>query len=88
MRALFNGNLGWFSGDGADLNPLSRKKQAQLLVKLSGGEEKLLSHAMDFNEVKDFQETLKLSGHLLYLNPKNKDALKLRVDSLTAENVC
>jgi len=84
LRSLFNGNLGWFSGDSADLNPLSRRKKALLAVKLAGNEKNLFSHAIDFYEQQNYQEALELAGHLLYLNPENPAIRKLRVDVLMA----
>ena len=84
LRSLFSGNLGWFSGDSADLNPLSRKKKALLAVKLAGNEKNLFSHAIDFYEQQKYQEALELSGHLLYLDPENPEIRKLRVDALMA----
>ena len=84
LRSLFSGNLGWFSGDSTDLNPLSRKKKALLAVKLAGNEKTLFSHAVDFYEQQNYQEALELTGHLLYLNPENSEIRKLRVDTLMA----
>ncbi len=84
LRSLFSGNLGWFSGDSTDLNPLSRKKKALLAVKLAGNEKTLFSHAVDFYEQQNYQEALELTGHLLYLNPENPEIRKLRVDTLMA----
>ena len=84
LRSLFSGNLGWFSGDSADLNPLSRKKKALLAVKLAGNENNLFSHAIDFYEQQKYQEALELTGHLLYLDPGNQEIRKLRVNALMA----
>ena len=38
VKSIFNGYLGWFNGNPADLDPLSRKEEAQRLAKLVGGE--------------------------------------------------
>jgi alkyl sulfatase BDS1-like metallo-beta-lactamase superfamily hydrolase len=84
LRSLFSGNLGWFSGDSTDLNPLSRKEKALLAVKLAGNEKNLFSHAMDCYAQRKYQEVLELTGHLIYLDPKNPEIRKLRVDALMA----
>ena len=84
LRSLFSGNLGWFSGDSADLNPLSRKEKALLAVKLAGNEKNLFSHAMDFYEQRKYQQALELTGHLMYLDPQNRGIRQLRVDCLMA----
>ncbi len=84
LRSLFSGNLGWFSGDSTDLNPLSKNEQAQLMADIAGGEKNLDSQAMIFYEKQEYQKALELTGHLLYLKPENPEVRKLRVDSLMA----
>ena len=84
LRSLFSGNLGWFSGDSADLNPLSKKKAATLMADLAGGEKELYSHAMNHFEKQNFQEALLMTGHLLQLDPQNPEIKNLRVESLKA----
>merc|ERR1719343_1345717 len=37
VRTVFDNELGWFSGEAADLNELSRRKQGKRLAKLAGG---------------------------------------------------
>jgi alkyl sulfatase BDS1-like metallo-beta-lactamase superfamily hydrolase len=83
-RSMFFGNLGWFSGDSADLQPLSRKEEAKRMSEIAGGEDKLLEHLRRYLEKGDVQTALKLSGHLLRLNPKNQEAREMRVKALTA----
>ena len=42
-RSMFTGHLGWFDGDAATLQPLTRREHAALIAQLAGGEEALLS---------------------------------------------
>ncbi|BDA80512.1 hypothetical protein LPTSP3_g34420 [Leptospira kobayashii] len=84
VRSLFNGNLGWFSGDSNDLHPLSRDQTAKLLSELAGGKENLLSYAKTKFQNEDFQASLTLTGHLLRIDPKNSEAKDLRIRSLEA----
>ncbi|MFO8049378.1 MAG: alkyl sulfatase dimerization domain-containing protein [Desulfosudaceae bacterium] len=84
VRAMFSGNMGWFDGDAATLNPLSRPEQARLMARLAGGESHLHAHAQQALANRDFQEALQLSGHLLRLSRDNPDYRNLRVRALTA----
>ncbi len=84
LRSLFNGHLGWFSGDSADLQPLSRKARARMMAELAGGADKLLAHARKNLEAGNNQAALELSGHLLRLDPANKDAKNVRIRALIA----
>ena len=54
LRSLFSGNLGWFSGDAADLNPLSKSQEAALLADLAGGKKNLLSKAAALYKKKEY----------------------------------
>ncbi|MEX0284257.1 MAG: alkyl sulfatase dimerization domain-containing protein [Paracoccaceae bacterium] len=44
-RAVFSGTLGWFSGDPADLRPVSDRREAELMADLAGGVEALAAAA-------------------------------------------
>ena len=84
VRSMFDGNLGWFSGDSADLQPLSRRKEAELMARLAGGEAGLLKHTRELLAQGEFQSALQLTGHLVRLSPQNKEAKEIRVKALAA----
>ena len=84
VRAMFSGNMGWFDGDSASLDPLSRKAQARLMAELAGGEAGLYQHAKNALEKGEYQAALQLSGHLLQLWCDNTDYKGLRFLALTA----
>ncbi|MBU0734109.1 MAG: MBL fold metallo-hydrolase [Proteobacteria bacterium] len=84
VRSMFAGNLGWFDGDSASLQPLTLRQQAEMMVTLAGGEAALLKHAREYLEKGDFQTALQLTGHLVRLNEGNQDAKDLRVKALVA----
>ncbi|MGK0290914.1 MAG: alkyl sulfatase BDS1-like metallo-beta-lactamase superfamily hydrolase [bacterium] len=84
VRSMFVGNLGWFDGDSANLQPLSRQKRAKLFADLAGGKEQLLTYAQKLLSQKKYQAALEISGHLLRLTPKNKQAKNIRVKALFA----
>jgi alkyl sulfatase BDS1-like metallo-beta-lactamase superfamily hydrolase len=83
-RSMFTGNLGWFDGDAANLEPLTRKEQARLTARLAGGEKELLRHARELLDKKEYQAALQLTGHLIQLNPENQEAKDIRVKTLAA----
>ncbi|MBI9076544.1 MAG: MBL fold metallo-hydrolase [Desulfatibacillum sp.] len=82
LRSLFDGNLGWFDGDSATLQPLSRLENAQLMADLAGGPAKLLDHAQARFDKGEFQAALQLTGHVLSLEPENQNAKTLRTQAL------
>jgi alkyl sulfatase BDS1-like metallo-beta-lactamase superfamily hydrolase len=82
LRSLFDGNLGWFNGDAATLQPLSKKENAQLMVDLAGSQDKLLKQAQTRYDMQKFQAALQLTGYVLALEPQNKGARNLRIDAL------
>ena len=84
VRSMFTGTLGWFDGDSADLEPLTRKEQAKLMARLAGGEKELLRHARELLEEKQYQAALQLTDNLIQLNPENQEAKDVRIRALTA----
>lgn len=84
VRSMFTGNLGWFDGDAATLQSLTRKEQARLVARLAGGEKELVRHAKELLEKKEFQAALELTGHLIQLNPRHAEAKDIRIKALSA----
>lgn len=84
LRALFAGNLGWFDGDAATLQPQGREEKAAMLADLAGGYEPLAARARAYLEAGRPQAALELSGHLLRLRPEDGGAKELRIRSLIA----
>jgi alkyl sulfatase BDS1-like metallo-beta-lactamase superfamily hydrolase len=84
VRSMFSGYLGWFDGDSASLEPLGRMERARLLARLAGGADSLRSQTQALLAERDYQAVLELSGHLLRLDPGDRDARKLRIEALTA----
>ncbi|XP_074642403.1 linear primary-alkylsulfatase-like [Tubulanus polymorphus] len=82
VRGVFNTYLGWFSGDPVDLIPFTPKDKADRMIKLAGGVDKILEQAKKALDDKDYQWALELSSSVYTLNTKNKQAKKLRIQSL------
>ena len=84
VRNMFSGNLGWYSGDSADLQPLTRLEQAKMMASLAGGPDKLKKFTQDQLDQKNYQAALQLTGHLIRLNPNDEAARSMRIKALTA----
>jgi alkyl sulfatase BDS1-like metallo-beta-lactamase superfamily hydrolase len=84
VRAMFSGNLGWFDGDSANMQPLTRLERAAMIADLAGGAEKLLARAQKYVDDRTPQAALELTGYLLCLNATHQAAKDLRVRALTA----
>ncbi|ACL01838.1 beta-lactamase domain protein [Desulfatibacillum aliphaticivorans] len=82
LRSLFDGNLGWFDGDSATLQPLSQKDNAQLMADLAGGKDKLQKEAQARFDNGQYQAALQLTGYVIALDPQNPDARGLRSQAL------
>jgi len=84
VRAMFSGNLGWFDGDAANLQPLTRQERAAMMADMAGGTEKLLAWAVTYADEGKPQAALELTGYLLQLDANHRAAKELRVKALTA----
>ncbi len=77
-RAVFSGTLGWFSGDPADLRPVSDRRKAELMAQLAGGAGALADAAREAEPA----WALTLGTHLLRLN--HPGAQEIRAAALRA----
>jgi len=78
-RAVFSGTLGWFSGDPADLRPVTGVEQSQLMADLAGGADALAQSARSaLNRQPAW--ALMLTTHLLRL--EHPEAQELRANAL------
>lgn len=84
VRNIYNGYLGWFSGNSTDLNPLSLRERAERFSNLAGGDKALLEHARRASAEKDHQWVLELTDKLLQITPDMSEALELKASSLRA----
>jgi len=84
VRNIYNGYLGWFSGNSTDLNPLTLKERAGRFARLAGGNKELLEHARKAGAEQDHQWVLELTDKLLQITPNMSEALELKALSLRA----
>ena len=85
VKSIFNGYLGWFSGNPSELDPLSRKERALRISKLAGGDEMLLKQLYKAVDNKDMQWALELSDHLIVLDYFTVEVKQLRKEALIYE---
>jgi alkyl sulfatase BDS1-like metallo-beta-lactamase superfamily hydrolase len=84
VRSIFDGYLGWFSGNSTDLFRLPIKERAKRFEKLAGGKQQLLNQAKEAVKAEDYKWALELTDQLLVLDPDADDIKELRVTSLNA----
>ena len=85
VKSIFNGYLGWFSGNPAELDPLSRKEKALRISDLAGGSDMLLEQLHLAVKEKDMQWALELSDYLISLDLFNDEVKELRIEALIYE---
>ena len=73
VRQIYNGYLGWFQGDPVALDPTPPKQQAERLIALAGGREKLLLEAGNAYLKGDYQWAAELASYAIRVD--NEDAL-------------
>jgi alkyl sulfatase BDS1-like metallo-beta-lactamase superfamily hydrolase len=81
-RAVFSGYLGWFSGDPEDLLPLPEGRQAELIIELAGGTDRLKEAIAEAMERGEPEWALVLASHLRAAG--DEEAEVLRAAALTA----
>ena len=82
VRSIFNGYLGWFSGDLADLDPLSLNERSQKISDLAGGNTNLFSELVRASNQEEHQWVLELSNMLISLDFKTEEVEKIKNHSV------
>ncbi len=84
VRTIFDGYVGWFSGNPTDLDPLPRLARAKRVAKLAGGIDNLRQQAADAVAEEDYQWALELTDHLLQLDSDDEESRQVRIKALVA----
>ena len=87
VKSIYSGYLGWFNGNPADLDPLSRKEKAIRISDLAGGDENLFNELKRAVKEEDMQWALQLSEHLINLEYKISETNKLKSKALFYEGI-
>ncbi|TWT67582.1 alkyl/aryl-sulfatase [Allorhodopirellula solitaria] len=83
VRTTFHYYLGWFDGNPSNLFPLPPKAEAERMLELVGGRDKLLQSAADALAADDNQWAAQLADHLLAIDGDDADAKQVKADALT-----
>jgi alkyl sulfatase BDS1-like metallo-beta-lactamase superfamily hydrolase len=83
-RNIFNGNLGWFSGNPSELQPLPPDETARRMVELAGGEAALTDKIVEASRQGQHQWVLQLTDYALRVNADNGKAKDARIAALKA----
>ena len=85
VKSIFNGYLGWFSGNPAELDPLSREEKAKRILNLAGDIDVMIDDLRLAVEKEDMRWALELSDYLIALDSFTKEVKDLRIDALIYE---
>jgi uncharacterized sulfatase len=83
VRTIFSQYFGWFDGNPSNLFRMSPKSEAERVVKLAGGKEKLVAAAREALAADDNQWAAQLADYLLAINKNDFDAKQIKADALT-----
>lgn len=82
VRQVYGGQLGWFDGDPASLDPLPRQARARRMVDMMGGGERVRAEARRALEESDFRWAAELATLLVRLDTGDDDARRLKASAL------
>jgi alkyl sulfatase BDS1-like metallo-beta-lactamase superfamily hydrolase len=83
-RTIFQGNLGWYSGNPSELEPLPPEDTARRMAELAGGEAALTDKIGEAARQGQHQWVLQLSDYALRLDPDNSKVRNARIAALKA----
>ena len=81
VKSIFNGYLGWFTGNISELDPTSTMRKAELMSDMIGGSENLYHELEKAVNSEEMQWALELSDLLLALNHRTKEVNALRAQA-------
>lgn len=81
VRQIYQGYLGWFTGDPVALDPIPPVESARRHVELMGGRDIVLSKAQEAYAAGDFQWAAELATYLIRINHEDMDARQLKAAS-------
>ena len=80
--AIFYQSVGWYDNDAANLKPVTPQAEAERLVPLMGGRDKVLAAAAVAMEKKEYSWAAQLVNYLYQLDPQDTEVRQLKADAL------
>ena len=84
VREIFEGNLGWFDGDAAGLEPVGPDERAAGMAGLAGGVEGLRRAAREALAAQKYAWAAEVATHWAQLEPDSPEAKQVKADALRA----
>jgi alkyl sulfatase BDS1-like metallo-beta-lactamase superfamily hydrolase len=81
-KSVYQFYLGWYDGNPADLNPLSRADEAKKQVEYMGGAEKTIERARSDFKNGQYRWVASVMNKVVFADPTNKAARELEADAL------
>lgn len=82
IRQIYNGMMGWFGNDTAELNPLPLRVEAERIVDGFGGRAKVLEHAQKAIAEGEQNWAAQLMSYLLRIDDTDAEARRIKADCL------
>jgi alkyl sulfatase BDS1-like metallo-beta-lactamase superfamily hydrolase len=82
VRGIYAGNVGWYQGDSAFLNPVSENERSQKIVNGFGGVDKTTQMVKDAIKKGEYEWAAELATYLIKTDPENTDAKLLKAHAL------
>jgi len=83
-EAIYNYVIGWFDGDVTKLFEIAPQPEAERMVALIGGKEKVVAAAREALEKKEYAWGAQIVQYAYLLDPADKDVRQLKADLLRA----
>ncbi|WP_437344273.1 alkyl sulfatase dimerization domain-containing protein [Mesorhizobium marinum] len=84
VRNVYNGYLGWFSGDATQLATPSVERKARLYVSAMGGADSVKELARTAIKAKDYGWAMEIMTQAIRANPGDKEARLLKAEAMRA----
>jgi len=82
VRGIYTGNVGWYQGDSAFLNPVSENQRSEKIVEGFGGIDKTIQMVNDAIKKGDYEWAAELATYAIKADPTNTDAKLLKAHAL------
>ena len=84
VKNIYYGNLGWFEGDPAFLNPISLEERSEKIISLAGGVNGAISEIYKAIQEGDYEWAAELATYAIHTDPDNVEAKLLKAHALRA----